>query len=225
MSIGQVSTQVFNPETRPTTAIPEEGNNSTFKKNFGKFERPGATYSWNIYRPGREKLVGYSKPAGMAEKTNKQELLLDIIRRLGQRDYIREGMRIEFFRCVSDDDNDSVKLMTLFGTRFIAESIILTEAWLIKFLKNFYNPIVYDYATSGGLFPTGGKPAPPEGMAIIPDASKQAPAKDPFDPSRKFKNEEALMAYMEKLLRDGHPHGRVSAWYTEQIKKFDRNFS
>ena len=223
MSIGQVTNQAFNPETRPTTPIPEEGNTSTFIQNFGKFERPGSTYMWKIFRPGREKLMGYSKPAGNSEKANKQELLLDIIRRLSHKNYIREGIRVEFYRNFSEDDNDSVKLMTLYGTRFLPESIVLTEAWLMKYLKNLYNPVVYNYGNE--MFPTGGKSTPPEGTALIPDVTKQAPAKDPFDPTRTFKNEDALMNYAEKLLREGHPHGRVTAFYSEKMKSFPRNFS
>ncbi|UHG93456.1 hypothetical protein [Spirosoma oryzicola] len=216
-SIGQLVQPVFNPEVQPQTQQPSEGNSSTFIKNFGKFERPGSTYSWKIYRPRLQTLYGYSKPFGMAEKANKQELLLNCITRLKPK-YIVEGYRIDFYRNFSDDDNDSVKLMSLYGTRFMPEPVIITEAWLMKFLKDLYNPIVYNYGTE--MFPTGGKSNAPNGTAIIPDSSKQAAVKDPFDPSRTFKNEDALMKYMEKLLREGHPHGQVQEFFRVKIQAF-----
>jgi len=214
----------FDPDVQPTTPIPTDRNSSTFTRNFGKLERIGSTFSWKIFRPGREKLLGYSKPKEMAEKANKQELLMDCIRRLANKGYIKEGLRVEFYRNFSDDDNDSVKLMTLYGTRFIPEPVVITQEWLMKFLKNLYNPVVYNYGNE--LFPTGGKPAPPEGTAIIPDSAKQAPAKDPFDLSRTFKTEDALHKYVEKLIREGHPNGRVEDYYRQKIQSFHtRHFS
>lgn len=223
--IGQIANQLtqaaqqqstFDDQVQPTTQLPAEGASGTFYQNFGKFERPGSTFSWKIFRPGREKLVGYSKPRGMAEKANKQELLLDCIRRLANRDYIREGLRVEFYRNFSDDDNDSVKLMTMYGSRFVAEPPILQQAWLIKFLSNFYNPIVYNY-NAGELFPTGGQSTPPEGKVLVPDGSG---AKDPFDLSRRFKTSDSLLQYIEQLTLAGHPHGRITAFYQEKIKYF-----
>jgi hypothetical protein len=155
----------------------------------------------------------------MAEKANKQELLLDCIRRLKNK-YIVEGYKIEFYRNFSDDDNDSVKLMTLHGNRFIPEYVVITEAWLMKFLKDLYNPIVYNYGNE--MFPTGGKSAPPDGMALIPDRAKQGVTKDPFDLTRKFKGFDDLGRYTEKLLREGHAHGVVSDFYrkiAEQLRQ------
>jgi hypothetical protein len=218
-SIGSVAAHIFNPETRPQTELPSEGNTSTFIKNFGKFQRAGSTYSWKIYRPRLQTLYGYSKPFDMAEKANKQELLLDCIRRLKNK-YIVEGYKIEFYRNFSDDDNDSVKLMTLHGNRFIPEYVVITEAWLMKFLKDLYNPIVYNYGNE--MFPTGGKSAPPDGMALIPDRAKQGVTKDPFDLTRKFKGFDDLGRYTEKLLREGHAHGVVSDFYrkiAEQLRQ------
>jgi hypothetical protein len=216
-SIGQLTNQVFDPETLPQTQLPSEGNTSTFIKNFGKFQRAGSTYSWKIYRPRLQTLFGYSKPFDMAEKANKQELLLDCIRRLKAK-YIVEGYRIEFYRNFSDDDNDSVKIITLYGTRFIPEPVVITEAWLLKFLKDLYNPVVYSYGNE--MFPTGGPKTAPDGMAIIPDSSKQAPPKDPFDLTRQFKTEDALYKYMDKLILEGHPKGLVEDFYMKKIRAF-----
>lgn len=224
-SIGSAINQVmqqppaFDPEVSPTTSQPADGNTSTFIQNFGKFERAGATYSWKIGRPRLSKMVGHSKPVGQMEKANKQELLLDIIRRLAKKGYLRDGSRIEFYRNFTDDDNDSVKLMTLYDRRFIPEPIIITEAWLMKFLKNLYNPVVYDYG-GGELFPTGGKAAPPDGMVIIPDRSKQGPMLEAFDLERKFKSEDALHDYILKLGRDGHPNDRIQDYYRKMIQYF-----
>ncbi|WP_288424246.1 hypothetical protein [uncultured Spirosoma sp.] len=212
--IPQAIQPAFDPDTQPTTPLPSDGNSSTFVRNFGKFERPGSTFSWKIFRPGREKLIGYSKPRDMAEKANKQELLLDCIRRLANNNYIREGLRVEFYRNFSDDDNDSVKLVTMYGSRFIPETAILEQAWLIKFLKNFYNPVVHSYGSE--LFPTGGQPAPPTGKVLVPDNVH----KDPFDPERRFKTEDALMNYIEKLQREGHPKGRIEDYFRQKIKHF-----
>ncbi|MCX6216372.1 hypothetical protein [Spirosoma sp.] len=230
MTIGQVAQQQFNPnlredtfnlETSPQTQLPEEGRNGTFIKNFGRFERAGATYHWKIFRAGREKLIGYSKPLNMAEKANKQELLLDCVRRLVRNGYIKEGMRIEFYRAFHESDDDqSVKIFTMYGTRYIPEPVILTESWLIAFLKNVYSPPVSYYNPSAGLFPTGGKNEPPANTAIIPDPAHQLSAKDPFDLGRSFKNEDALMNYMQKLLDNGEPRGRVEEYYRIKIQAF-----
>jgi hypothetical protein len=208
----------FDPNTQPTHPGPADSNATPFVRNFGKFEREGATYSWKIFRPGREKLVGHSKPKDQAEKPNKQDLLMDCVKRLAKNGYLKEGMRIEFYRNFSDYDKDSSMVFTLYPNRFIPERIVVTELWLMKFLKDLYSPVVYSYPSD--LFPTCGRDTPPEGVAVIPDSSKQAPPKDPFDLSRQFKSEDALHNYIEKLMREGQPKDRVQDYYGKMITYF-----
>ena len=211
---------LFDPSVRPQTQLPEDGRDGTFFRNFGKFERHGSTYMWKIYRPRLQTLVGYSKPRDMAEKANKQELLLDIIRRLAK-GYIRDGFRIEMYRNYSPSDDDSVKFLTLYGSRFIPEPVVIDQTWLMKFLKNLYNPVVYNYGTE--MFPTGGKPAPAEGKSLIPEPAKIPLSNDPFDLNRGFKSSEELLDYVDKLDREGHPKGRISDYYRTKLQAFTAN--
>lgn len=213
---------IFDKSIPLRTPAPADGRDGTFSQNFGKFERLGATFSWIIHRPGTYKLYGHSKPKNMAEKANKQELLIDCIRRLAHKGYIREGLRIEFYRNFSDSDADSVKIVTLHGTRYVPEPCIITgQEWLIKYLNNFYNPVIYNYGRD--MFPTNEYAAElPANRAIIPDPATQASVKDPFDLSRTYKSCDELMRYTEKLQRDGHPHGRITEYYRLQMQAIDR---
>ncbi|GAB3761514.1 hypothetical protein [Spirosoma pomorum] len=210
---------VFDQNSQPVANGPADGNTSTFIQNFGKFERAGSTYSWKITRPRLSKLGGHSKPLGQPEKPNKQELLKDCIGRLVRKGYLKDGYSITIFRNISDDDSESKKLMTLYDRRFVPEPLIVTEGWLMKYLKDLYNPVVYDYGTSE-LFPTGNNSPMPDGMAVIPDSSKQAPMKEAFDLERKFKSEDALHDYVAKLTRDGHPKNRIEDYYRKMIQYF-----
>lgn len=211
---------VFDPEVGPQTPAPSDGRDGTFIKNFGKFEREGATYSWFIFVPGKQKFYGYSKPKGMAEKANKQELLMDIIRRLNKGGYVRERNKIVFFRNFDDDDENSVKLLTLYGTRYDPEAVVVGQTWLVQFLNNFYNPPIHQYGTE--LFPTGESNTPPPGRVIIPDQRKQAPPLDAFSEQRQFRDASAVMAYADKLLRDGQAHGRVLDYSRKMVERLNK---
>ena len=222
-SISAATAQVFDQSVRPQTMPPEDGRNGLFIKNFGKFEREGSTFHWKIFRPGREKLLGYSKPKDMAEKANKQELVMDVVRRLSK-NYLKEGMRIEVYRAYDPtDDNQSVKLFTLHATRFIPEPVILSELWLIGFLKNIYSPPISYYDPGASLFPTGEAATPPAGAAVIPDPAQQPTRRGAFDLERSFKSIETLLAYCNKLTSDGYAQGQVSEFYRVKSQAFKPN--
>ena len=75
-SISQVSHQIFDPNSNPTTPIPKTETNSVYIDNWGKFVREGSTYHWVIKTPMQKKMPGYSRPRNQAEKPNKQEVLI-----------------------------------------------------------------------------------------------------------------------------------------------------
>lgn len=221
-SVSQVTNQVFDPQTSPQNPPPSDGRNGKWLQNFGKFERPGSTFHWWIYRPRLYRIPGYSKPVGMAEKANKQELIMDIVTRLTKSGkYTREGMRIEFYRAFHPtDDKKSRHLFTLYPARFVPEPEIINQTWLIQFLQNHYSPPVYYYDPLAELFPTGEPIQSPANTALIPDPQQQASRKDPFDIHRSFKDSDALISYVEKLLHTGHPRGRVEEFYRLKIQAF-----
>lgn len=212
----QAQEPIFDPTVQPTTPLPTESP-SVFHQNFGKFERAGSTYSWRIMIPRKPKLHGHSKPRNMAEKANKQELLLDCIRRLNAKDYFREGNQVEFYRNWSDDDRDSQKMFTLHGTRFSAELCIQDQYWLNKYLHSLFSPPVHHYGSRDDMFPTGGNAQTPAGKILIPDGSGY---KDPFDLSRRFKTLDDLSEYTTRLLEAGHPHGRVLDFQQKKAQYF-----
>ncbi len=192
---------------------------SPFWQNFGKFERIGSTYCWQISFPGRRTpLYGSSKPTGQAEKFDKQQLLKDIIKRIYTK-YAQAGFEMKIYRCFTDHEKDNVHLFTLHQTRVIPEPVILGETWLMDWLQHFYSSPVQTYGTELIPKPVPRQTAPPAGRAVIPDKAKQAPPKGPFDESRQFKSEDALWNYAQRLLADGHAQGRVMDFYRTMILK------
>lgn len=186
------------------------------QQRFGQFERRGSTYSWMITRPGKHTLYGNSKPSGAQEKADKRKLLTDIITRLNrQGKYITPNQSVVFFRNFSDDNRDSIKLLTLFSTRYEMEACCITETWLKEWLDNFYVPPVQLYGTD--LFPLA--PAqPPVGQQIIPDRPVYLPT-DMYDETKHFKSEETLSEYVDGLIERGEERGRVIGYYQKMLLK------
>lgn len=193
---------------------------ASLHERFGKFQRRGSTYCWTIYRPGRHNLYGFSHPVGGSEKSDGQQLLLDIINRLQRspKDYLKRGCSVMFYRCFSDDNRDNVKLLTLYETRFELEPVALDQTWLVLFLKEFYESPVVRYGTE--LFPKG-KPAP-VGAQLIPERPAYH-EKSMYDENRRFKSEDALMSYVQGLLEKGEPKGRVEDYYRKMSIKLMNN--
>lgn len=189
----------------------------SLQSRFGKFERRNSTYCWTINRPGRHPLFGYSKPQGAAEKTDKQDLLFDVINRINRSShgYIKAGNSVEFYRCFTDDNRDNVKFLTMYETRFDLEPFALTETWLVLWLKNFYDSPVARYGTD--FFPKAA-PVPLGGLQVDP-TRKPYNGKAMYDETRTFRSEDKLMDYVQGLLEKGEPKGQVEDYYRKMSIK------
>ncbi len=210
-AIGQVPVQIPG----------EQLARSSFDEAWGKWDRIGATYTHHIYQPGKQyPMPGYSKPKGRKEKDDKAEVLKDVITRLHRKGYLREGYRLEFYQNFSIHDRDSVRICTLFPTRFEVEPELQQCAWLIQFLNDFYeslNPSNYAPPIWGSHVssPTAsqaigqGKYAPP----ISQGATRQPRAKDELDSSLVFNTSAELTDYVEQKTREGVPPGRIGPYY------------
>lgn len=196
---------------------------SAFHDNYGKFQREGSTYVWKITRPGKTTLPGYSKPKNpMQEKANKQDLIMDIVRRMHRAAggaYLQHGGSITFYRCFSNYDSDNVKIFTLFENRYEIEVVAIGEAFLVKFLADFYRSSATVYGTA--LFPTGDDiaAAPPIGKQVIPDRPAWNAKPDPYDETRRFKTSDSLVDYVQALIERGEPKGRVEDYYRKMSIK------
>lgn len=115
-----------------------------YNYNYGKFVRQGATYTHIIRSADSQKpsLIGYSRPQGGHEKEDKAVLLKDIIRRLlaSPKSYLQAGASIEFYNNLSDDDRDSIWILTLHHTRAEPSPYASQLPWLMDYLEGLYKP-------------------------------------------------------------------------------------
>lgn len=210
-----------------------ETQKSVFQENFGQYDRIGSYYMWVIYYPKRgqeqRKDHGYTKPRNQPEPRDKTEMLKRAINRVCKKyadRYLRPGMRIEYFRCLTDYNDDNVHLFTMHPDRVVGEDVMIHAPEMMDWLYSFYDSPVTTYGTE--LFPKAPVDAPtmPPRQAPMPDVTRQGPPKDPFAEDRHFTDHAALYSYTQKLIRDGQPVGRAEHYYRVMAAKvLERNKS
>jgi hypothetical protein len=201
----------------------DQGSNSAFNENRGKFERPGSTYSWTIHnRYGF--LKGHSKPRNQKEKDNKKQLLKEILIRLIKKEYLKKSERIEFYRNFSLYDKDSMYLFTLFPLRYeISQDLYVDQyRWLIDFLKELYSDPKDSYGSPSELFPEGGPKNIPRIDNVFKEEKYHLSNADPFDLNRIFHTHFEVAEYCDKLKRDGHAPGRIAHFMQKLSEAFIR---
>lgn len=213
------------PAPQTNKDIVPDGRDGVWRRNFAKFERQGATYSWIIRVPSGQKLYGYSKPREMAEKADKGQLLMDCVRRLARGGYLKPGYSIEFWQNVTDDDRDSILLFTLFSSRYDPQPIIFQTNWLIAFLKNFYAPPVVTYAQTIAPEPGQRQPIPQHVEHKAPPQPREfSTPVDHFYENRWFASWQELIDYCVKLKELGYPGGRIAEYKRKMTDKLERRF-
>jgi hypothetical protein len=217
------ATDLPKPKGRPP------GPASLYHENFNKWDRKGTTYMWIIYFPkmggraGEQRVeYGYTKAKDQKEPKDKIHMLKRAIERVTvnyAQKYMKPGSRIEYFRCLTDDNKDNVHLFTILPERVIPEPVMLREPDMLEWLNTYRQPATLTYGTE--LFPKAPNepPSMPPNQAVFPDVSKQGASQDPFDESRWFNTPDDLYQYAVKLQLDGHPQGRIEAYYRTMLNK------
>lgn len=103
-------------------------NNSHF--NYGKWERKGASFTWEIIYLNGYPRRGHSKPEGQAEPFggNHYKLLKHAFDRLLiNHQYLQRIQKITVWRCLTDHDKDNKEVFTLYPAEFRLSKELLSK--------------------------------------------------------------------------------------------------
>lgn len=173
--------------------------NTGNKRQFGKFERKGSTFTFKIVFYNGKTINGHSKPAGQTEpyKDNKLRLLENILTRLLiKNNYLKDIQYMTVHRCTTDFDKDNIELFTLFPNKYELSRALAPKRdefamRLREILDSFYNPKSQVYGVTDSLDTA-------QILGINPN-----PQPTPTE-KRKYKNFDELVAESKKLVFSSH---------------------
>lgn len=169
--------------------IAPQGSNQTdyFKSQQGKWDPINSTYKHIIKLRNGKDLPGYSKGRGVPEMQDKDTLIQKIILRLYKNGYLSD-LSANTWRethCIVFYKNDLIhpeKMVTLYHDKYVPEPEQIDNQMLLSFLKRFYVS----------------KLRGQENRNLVKEPRKSSY----LDEHRQFKDEDALMNYVEKRLRE-----------------------